>query len=381
MKNKINGLFFPLVATLFLCALLLTSNKLYSDYYGFEILIAFISFLNVLILPLILTIAINKIYLLIIFFHILMVLISTSYNFMSFPHALFYINLLLFFLVVLPSLNNSFTSFVRLLKFINNVIVILVSIFVILNLNLYLDFSFFASKDQYFKLLSNPNSIGFLVYVGFSVSLLLLTVEKEKIYRCYLFYYAVSLVLIPPVLTAYVSIFCYFFLFVFFKAKGLLRFFLITTVGLSLVFGVYSFSVAFEEFRFLLSYRDVLFLNSFDKIAAAPIFGYGIENWGYLFLDMKNPHNFFLYQFLSFGVLGAVFYFLIFLWVAHIAYQKYRNSERSNFYLHILIQIIVCLMVMSVFVSMPGNYQDISILLSIIVAVFFNASLRINTSS
>ncbi len=372
-----SGFFSTVLVFLLCCIFVFTSSFLYDVAFGFELLIISILLSCILSVPFFLGQKIDKVYLILLALYLLVCFFSLLKNFDSLAHSLIYLVLFIFFLLFLPTLNDRAITLLKIISNFNVLFFIITVSFIILNIGLYAKGYFFINKDKYFNLLSNPNLAGYIVYLGFSFSFMLYSVTSSRKYFLYLMFYLIALIFIPPVLTAYVSVFLYIVLVLFFALNKLLKLMFAVLAITAFTLGILYFIENFEELKILLSYRDVLFTSSVEKIAAKPFLGYGIEGWGYLFLNMKNPHNFILYQLLSFGFLGALLFVSIFLFVIYRAFDKY-SCHKSILHLHVFLQLVVNLMVMSVFVAMPGNYQDISIMMSVVLSLLINASLKVN---
>jgi hypothetical protein len=378
IKNEV--LFYRVVLSLFLITLILTSKGVYSEFYGFEVLISILAIVNLVTLPKVFESRWSPIVFYFIFVYIVIVVLSTVNNPEALPHSFIYLSLLLLFLINLPSLNNDINNTIKIIKLINKMVLVLIVIFILANMDLYLNGLFFLDKREYNTILSNPNAIGYLVFIGFSFSMLLYGLERKNYYKALIVFYLASLIFIPPVLTAYFSIVSYLIILLYFKLPSFFKLLLVVML-LVLVFttAVYI-SDNFAQYQFLFSHRDNLYLVAFEKIQENLLLGNGVENWGVLFLEMKNPHNFILYQALSFGVFAASLYFAFFMWLLYRNYLNMRMKLHKTFYHHIFSQVVVNILVMSVFVAMPGNYQDISILISLIFVVLINASVFIEKS-
>ena len=372
IKKKV--LFYRVVASLFLITLILTSSGIYSEFYGFELLISILAIVNLVTLPKAFEGRWSPIVFYFILVYISIVGLSAVNNPESIPHSFIYLSLLLLFLINLPSLNNDINNTIKTIKFINNVVFLLIVLFILANLELYLNGLFFVDKREYNTILNNPNAVGYLVFIGFSFSMLLYGLERRSYYKALVFFYLASLIFIPPVLTAYFSIASYLVILLYFKLSSFFKFLLVVMVSVFVLAAIVYLTDNFYQYQFLFSYRDTLYLVAFEKIQENLLLGNGIENWGTLFLEMKNPHNFILYQALSFGVFAAFLYFAFFMWLLYRNYVNLRIKLHNKFYHHIFSQVVVNLLVMSVFVAMPGNYQDISILISLVFVVLINAS-------
>lgn len=376
-QNSKEKLFRRGVLFLFLATLCLTSNKVYSEYLGFEVLIAWLVMSSIMLFPLSINAYARKGSIFLFILYITAILQSVVYNPKSAPHAIIYCSLLYLFVVAIPSLNTSYYNFLVVLKSINRFIFIVILLFIVANTGLYLSSGFFLPKDKYLNILSNPNTIGYLVYVGFSISFLLYSEKKNKRYLLFVCFYISSLIFIPPVLTAYLSVFSYLLIYQFCNVKLGAKLVMGTIILIIIVWMLNLFINHFDEFRFLLSHRDTLFFESFAKISDQTWIGFGIESWGGLHLEMKNPHNFVLYQLLAFGVIGGGLYLMVVISLGLRAFNKIKQFKGDAFYVHIFSQLIVTILVMSVFVAMPGNYQDISIVLSIVLSLIINAITQI----
>ncbi len=371
-----------IVSLLIICTAFLTLDNIYSQYYGFEVLNTLLHVISLSLFLLVFSLRSN-IFLLFWFVFYFMYLFLLS----LFVHSndalignMMYLSLVFLFIVVLPSLSKDIMVNVKLQKFYLVIISLVSLVFIVVNAGVYFSEGFFLGKHEYYSVLSNPNIIGYLLYLGFSISWMLYDYYSKKIYLAFSFLYLTLSFILIPVITVYIAVTVYIFVMYLLNRSKITKHMLTSLVILLLVYMAFSLAETFEDWKKYLSLRDLLYVRSYDLILEKTWFGYGVNNWGYISVNIKNPHNFILYLLLSFGVIGFSIYVSHVCYLAIKLYKKTQLKYASNYNKHLFSQLVVHLLIMSSFVSIPGHYQDISVFLSIYYSLIVNGALYVTTT-
>jgi len=362
---------------LIVSTVVLTISDVYVLYYGFELLNMLLHAVSLIVAVLILFVGMKKIFFFWYLVYFSYVLLVTLIYFLDVVVAsLMHLSLVFLFVFALPHFNRKFSVNVDIQLFLLKVISVVTIVFIGVNVDVYMG-AVFADKRLYNQVLSSVNVVGYLQYLGFSISWMLFDVTRRKIYRWFILFYFLSAMFLVPVFTVYVVVFAYIFSIFYLRRKNISKYFIICAMLLLSLYIAYTLVERFDDWKIYLSFRDLLYVNSFELIKNSFWHGYGVNNWGYIAMEMKNPHNFVLYLLLSFGFIGFFIYTIHIYFLLSNSLKNIRCFKEVKFYQHMHAQIIVHLLVMSAFVAMPGHYQDSSIFLSIYYSLLINAVMHV----
>jgi hypothetical protein len=361
---------------------LLTLNGVYNQNYGFQIINGLLIALSVSFFLIPAYLKINRVmflWYLLYFFYIISIGLFFHNN--NYYHSLAYLSLIFLFIIALPSLNRSLSVNITVQVFILRAITVITLIFIFLNVETYIGKGMYLEKIAYESVMSNPNLTGYLFYLGFSISWMLFDHKKQNTSAALMVFFFLCSIILLPVLTVYMAIFSYIIIIKYLKGSPVYK---KINNWMALLIFILSYNFIFNDFeqwRFILSQRDFLYIKGFELAQDKIWFGYGINNWGYLHHQITNPHNFLLYIVLSFGIIGLAIYLAHFIILLKVGLKKMKTYPHESYFKHMYTQLLVNTLIMLSFVSLPGHYQGSSLVLSLIYSIVVNGIIYVGNNT